>query len=57
MRIFRVVLTGGPHAGKTGTFEAIKAHLKSQAEVDKLIELGVQEGDKVRILDFIFEYR
>ena len=24
---------------------------------DKLIELGVQEGDKVRILDFIFEYR
>lgn len=24
---------------------------------DKLLELGVQEGDKVRILDFVFEYR
>ena len=24
---------------------------------DKLLELGVKEGDKVRILDFIFEYR
>lgn len=24
---------------------------------DRLIELGVQEGDKVRILDFVFEYR
>ena len=24
---------------------------------DKLIEMGVQEGDKVRILDFVFEYR
>jgi len=24
---------------------------------DKLVELGAQEGDKVRILDFVFEYR
>lgn len=24
---------------------------------DKLLELGVEEGDKVRILDFVFEYR
>ena len=24
---------------------------------DKLIELGVQEGDRVRILDYEFEFR
>ena len=41
MRIFRVVLTGGPHAGKTGTFKAIKEHFMKQ---DNIIFIGVNEN-------------
>ena len=33
MRIFRVVLTGGPHAGKTKTYEAIRDHFMKRNDI------------------------
>ena len=38
-------------------FQRFSKKIRKMGVDDKLIELGVQEGDKVRILDFVFEYR
>lgn len=50
MRIFRVVLTGGPHAGKTGTFKAIKEHFMKR---DDIIFIGVPETAYELMIDGI----